>query len=131
MTLDLSQLESAVTNYDPDHDIATTGGSGGINLAEAIFKTTGGKPEIFKEVVTRSGRINYLSLLINIANRRVKGHAKTRGLHAIFFDLRKAGYNVPSYGCLNSKKSKELLSKIRGEVSTELEDLNYRQFSFR
>ena len=111
MTSVLSHLESAVTNYDPDHDIATTGGSGGINLAEAMFQTTRGKPEIFKEVATRSRRIDYLSLLMNIANRRAGGYAKTKGLHAILGDLRKEGYNVPSYGCLNFKKSKELLSK--------------------
>ena len=126
-----SHLEQAVTNYNPDDDIATTGGSGGINLADAMIKATHGNPEIFNEVVTRNKRIDYLSSLMNIANRRARGVAKTKGLHAIFGDLRKEGYNIPPYGKLNHQESKKLLSKVRGEISTELEDLSYRQFSFR
>jgi len=119
----LSALEIELGNYNPDKDIVYTGGQGGIDLAEKVFTSTQGNFGEFSRLAERDKRIAYLLSLKKIAST---GHSSIGDIKRILGHLRSTGYDVIPYSHMNKKQVSGYLKQIRGEISRELEELDYQ-----
>ncbi len=112
-------LKRAIAGYDPDRDIEEFGGAYGMRLADMMvargiekFAAEGDLEKIARVALIRFPELERGETIYDkeISNR--------------LGQIRKAGYEVPSYSHLSKDEKWKLLRKIQGEVEAKVRERN-------